>query len=114
MGQALPKPADQTPPNLLLASPLLHCSTLPRTAPPQKSPILTPAEAEQRRLEAEAALEEELAASRARRALMAQMEEESKKALPRSEMDRIRERERREVISKAQLALLVGNSDVLL
>lgn len=77
--------------------------------PPQKSPVLTPEEQEAARRAAEARLEQELAAAKAARAAReaAAAEAEARRVQPKTEMELLRERERREVISKAQLALLV-------
>lgn len=83
---------------------------LPRSAP-QKSPILTPAALEQKRREAEERVAEEL-----RQAKVARFEREAAKAAkaaddvaraPRTQAEQLRENERREIINKAQLALLV-------
>ncbi len=75
----------------------------------QKSPIPTAADLEQRRQLAEERLEEELRGAKAARAEReAALAAEPDAALPKSEMERLREKERREVIHKAQLALLVG------
>lgn len=77
----------------------------------QKSPILTPEELQQQRLDAERRLEEELAAAKAARAARAEAEAEAERAAaaqPKTEMERLREKERREAISRAQLSLLVG------
>ena len=77
-----------------------------------KSPILTPQELEARRKAAEAAYEEEQAKARARRTLMQQQAEAAKAAAPPSEMDKIRERERLEVVVRAQAAALQERDDV--
>lgn len=77
----------------------------------QKSPILTPAELEQLRAEAEKKLEEELVAAKAARAARDKAAAEAERAAaaqPKTEMARLREKERREAISRAQLTLLVG------
>lgn len=59
-------------------------------------------------MEAEERLEEELRQAKAVRAgREAAAAADTDKALPKSEMERMRERERREVINRAQLALLV-------
>lgn len=80
-------------------------------APPQKSPILTPEEQEARRREAEARLEEELAAAKQARAeraaAAAEAERRAVEEAPKTEMERLREQDRLRVISRAQLALLV-------
>lgn len=79
---------------------------------PQKSPIPTAAEQEQRRLAAEEKLEEELAGAKAakgaREAAAAAEAASIRAAEPKSEMERLREKERREAISRAQLVLLVS------
>ena len=82
-----------------------------RSCLPQKSPILTPEEMEQRRAEAQEKLEKELAEAQAARAAAAAAAAEAERAAvaaePKTEMERIREKKRLETISKAQLALLV-------
>lgn len=76
---------------------------------PQKSPVLTPEEQEAARREAQARLEQELADAKAARAAReaAAAEAEARRVQPKTEMELLRERERREAISRAQLALLV-------
>ncbi|KAL4855002.1 Cilia- and flagella-associated protein 45 [Chlorella vulgaris] len=82
----------------------------------QKSPIPTAAEQEQRRLAAEEKLEEELAAAKearaAREAAAAAEAASIRAAEPKSEMERLREKERREAISRAQLVLLEEKEEV--
>ncbi len=97
------------------SAPSCFCSVtqaaLPRPSLLQKSPILTPAELEQQRAEAERRLEEELAAAKVARAARAEAATDAELAAaaqPKTEMERQRERERREVIARAQLSLLVG------
>jgi ATP/maltotriose-dependent transcriptional regulator MalT len=80
----------------------------------QKSPVLTPAELDQKRKEAEEKVGEEFrqakAARAAREAAAAARVAEDMAAAPKTEMEQLREKERREIISRAQLALLVRSS----
>jgi len=71
--------------------------------------VLTPEEQEAARREAQEQLERELAEAKAARAARdaAAAEAEACRTQPKTEMELLRERERHEVISKAQLALLV-------
>ncbi|KAI7840290.1 hypothetical protein COHA_006072 [Chlorella ohadii] len=80
----------------------------------QKSPVLTPEEQEAARREAQEQLERELAEAKAARAARdaAAAAAEACRTQPKTEMELLRERERHEVISKAQLALLEEKEEI--
>eukprot|EP00887_Chlorella_sp_A99_P006300 scaffold3.g6300.t1 len=77
-----------------------------------KASVLSPEETAARRRELAEAQEEELAKARAAHQQARAQEAAAKAALPPSEMDAVRERERREVMARAQQAFLAERDDV--